>query len=81
MGALKSAGGYGSLGWEGSWRLGPGAGWEAAVHLSMSCRSASLSLAAASWKALASCCILDNWSAMAWIAATWWLAGWRTTEG
>ena len=51
------------------------------VHLSISCRSASLSLAAAAWKALASCCILDNWSVMAWIAAAWRSAGWRTTEG
>ena len=41
-------------------------------------RSASLSLAAASWKALASCCILANWSAMAWMAAAWLSAGRET---
>ena len=65
------AGGYGAVVRARSGCLGPGAGWAAAVLLSISWQSASRSVAAAAWYALASCCILVSCSAMACMAATW----------
>ena len=50
------------------------------MNCSISCQSASLSLAAAAWNCLASACIFCSWSVIAWMVAACWSAGLKATE-